>query len=59
MKPISKYAQETQQVDFGGRNITLTNWTPIFTSTSEREKRKKEIEAQLYNLCMRIKSRAN
>jgi len=59
MKPITGYTVTTEVIDFCGREMTLTNRTPIFSSKEEREKRKREIEGQLYEAFVSIKSKEN
>jgi hypothetical protein len=44
-----KYAAEKTTALFQGKSITLTHLTPTF-SPEEREKRKREIEGQLYGI---------
>ena len=43
------YAKETKTAVFQGKTITVTHITPILTP-EEREKRKREIENQLYDV---------
>jgi hypothetical protein len=45
----SSYATETTTALFQGKPITLTHRTPVF-SPHEREKRKKDIELQLFDV---------
>jgi hypothetical protein len=49
MEQAERYNVDTQTVQFQGKPITLTNRTPLFTP-EQREKRKREIEATLYNI---------
>ena len=44
-----RYETETKTVPFGGGTIRVENRTPIF-SPQERERRKREIEIQLFNV---------
>ena len=43
------YAKETKTAVFQGKPITVTHLTPVY-SPDEREKRKKEIEHDLYDV---------
>ena len=43
------YAKETKTATFQGKTITVTHLTPIL-SPDDREKRKREIEHQLYDV---------
>jgi len=43
------YTRETQTVLFQGKSITVTHLTPVL-NPDEREKRKREIEGQLYDV---------
>jgi hypothetical protein len=45
----TEYRKETQTAVFQGKPITITHLTPIL-STEEKEKRKSEIEHQLYDV---------
>jgi hypothetical protein len=45
-----RFTVETKTVYMQGRPVTLTNRTPVFTP-EQREKRKREIEARLYDIC--------
>jgi hypothetical protein len=47
-----RFTVETEIIFMRGRPVTLTSRTPIFTP-EEREKRRREIEAQLYNICLK------
>jgi len=43
------YAKETKTTTFQGKTITVTHLTPVL-SPDEREKRKRDIERQLYDV---------
>ena len=45
----TKFAKDTKTAMFCGKTITVTNLTPVL-SPNEREKRKREIEHQLYDV---------
>lgn len=45
----TSYAKETKTTQFQGKPITVTHLTPILTP-KQREKRKDEIESQLYDV---------
>ena len=49
------YTKETETAVFGGKPITVTHITPVF-STEERAKRKSEIESQLYEVFIKYDS---
>ena len=48
-KTATTYAKETKTAVFQGKTITVIHKTPILTP-EEREKRKREIEHQLYDV---------
>jgi hypothetical protein len=52
MRQVSRFKTETKTVDMGGRPVTLISRTPIL-SPQQREKRKQEVEAKLYDACIR------
>ena len=55
MQAQIKYKSETKTVPFGnGKTINITNNTPVLNST-ERERRRKEIERCLYNVFKKYK----
>jgi hypothetical protein len=58
MKQITRFEVETKTVYMGGKPVLLTERTPILTP-HQREKRKKEIEAQLYDVCRKHMGTAN
>lgn len=45
----SRYKKETEIVTFQGKEITLENFTPVFTPEQEAAKRR-ELEQQLYDV---------
>ncbi|MDR1157569.1 MAG: hypothetical protein LBK75_04585 [Oscillospiraceae bacterium] len=45
-----RFTVETKTVYMQGKPITLTSRTPVLTP-EQREKRKREIEARLYDIC--------
>jgi hypothetical protein len=51
-KTDPRFVVETKTVYMQGRPVTLTNRTPILTP-EQREKRKREIEAVLYDICLK------
>jgi hypothetical protein len=48
------YAKRTNTAQFQGKTITVTHLTPILTP-EEREKRKREIEHQLYDVFVKYR----
>jgi hypothetical protein len=44
-----RYDKETETAVFQGKSITVTHITPILTP-EQRDKRKREIESQLYEV---------
>ena len=53
-----KYHSEVSTVPFGGKTITFESLTPIL-STKERERRKKEVEHQLFNVLIKYHKNDN
>jgi len=53
-----KYHSEVSTVPFGGKTITFESLTPIL-STKERERRKKEVERQLFNVLIKYHKNDN
>ena len=51
-----KYESEIKIVPFGGGKIRVENLTPILPQ-KEREKRKREIEARLFNVFSKYEGR--
>jgi hypothetical protein len=49
-----QYTVETSTIYIQGKPVTLTSRTPILTP-EQREKRKREIEARLYEICRRYR----
>jgi hypothetical protein len=47
---MTRYKVETTPAELNGKPITLTQRTPIM-SAMMRDKRKKEVEARLYEIC--------
>jgi hypothetical protein len=55
MKREQQYTVETKIIYIQGRPVTLTNRTPIL-SPEEREKRRREIETTLYEVCRKYQT---
>jgi hypothetical protein len=51
---IQRFTVETKTVSINGKTFTLTNRTPILTP-EQREKRKREIEERLYEVCLKYR----
>jgi hypothetical protein len=49
-RTANRFTVETKTVYIQGKPVTLTNRTPVLTP-EQREKRKREIEARLYEVC--------
>jgi len=49
MQNLNQFTSETRTATLGGRVITLENLTPVL-SPKEKEKRKREIEKQLFDV---------
>ena len=49
MRQVLKYEVESKTVLFQGKQIALTNRTPIYTP-EQREKQRREIERRLYEV---------
>jgi hypothetical protein len=52
---IRQFTVETKTVYLQGKPVTLTSSTPILTP-EQREKRKREIETRLYDICLKYRS---
>jgi hypothetical protein len=52
MRQVARFKTETRTVDMGGRLVSLVSRTPIL-SPQQRAKRKQEVEARLYDACIR------
>jgi len=55
MQAQVKYESEIKTISFGSGTIRIENLTPIL-SEKERERRKKEIEHQLYDVFSKYKA---
>jgi hypothetical protein len=53
----ARCAQESKSAIFQGKPITVTHITPILTP-EQRDKRKREIESQLYEVFSKYKKNA-
>jgi hypothetical protein len=49
------FTVETKTIFMQGRPVTLTSRTPIL-APQQREKRKREIETQLYDICRKYRT---
>ena len=58
MSKTIKYKSEVKTIMLGGKPAKLINRTPILTP-EEREKRKREIETQLYNVFSKYQNSKN
>ena len=54
---VSNYSIETKTVFLNGKQITITNRTPVLTA-EQREKRWREIEGRLYDIVKKHRSNA-
>ncbi|MDR2355932.1 MAG: hypothetical protein LBE16_07025 [Clostridiales Family XIII bacterium] len=52
---IERFTVETKTVYLSGKPVTLTNRTPVLTP-EQREKRRREIEDRLYDVCLKHRS---
>jgi hypothetical protein len=52
---VGRYTVETRTVYFQKKPVTLISRTPVLTP-EERDKRKREIEARLYDVCRKYQT---
>jgi hypothetical protein len=51
---IGRFTVETKTVCLSGKPVTLTSRTPVLTP-EQREKRRREIEGRLYDVCLKYR----